>query len=108
MTAVMLSTMVLCFAFTVSVAVSIGLASILGIQATYEGLRIDPCIPHGWAGFRATRKFRGAVYQIEVHNPDGVCKGVRSVTVDGHEIQGNVVPLLKGGRTHHIQVIMGQ
>ena len=32
MTAVMLSTMVLCFALTVSVAVSIGLASILGIQ----------------------------------------------------------------------------
>ncbi len=33
MTAVMLTTMVLCFALTVSVAVSIGLASILGIQA---------------------------------------------------------------------------
>jgi hypothetical protein len=32
MTAAMLSTMVLCFALTVSVAVSIGLASILGIQ----------------------------------------------------------------------------
>ena len=32
MTAVMLSTMVLCFALTVSVAVSIGLASMLGIQ----------------------------------------------------------------------------
>ena len=32
MTAVMLSTMVLCFALTVSVAVSIGLASIVGIQ----------------------------------------------------------------------------
>ena len=33
MTAIMLTTMVLCFALTVSVAVSIGLASILGIQA---------------------------------------------------------------------------
>lgn len=32
MTAVMISTMVLCFALTISVAVSIGLASILGIR----------------------------------------------------------------------------
>ena len=34
MTIVMLTTMVLCFALTISVAVSIGLASVLGIQAT--------------------------------------------------------------------------
>ena len=34
MSAVMISTMVLCFALTISVAVSIGLASILGIQAS--------------------------------------------------------------------------
>jgi C4-dicarboxylate transporter, DctM subunit len=34
MTAMMLTTMVLCFALTVSVAVSIGLASIVGIQAS--------------------------------------------------------------------------
>ena len=34
MSIVMICTMVLCFALTVSVAVSIGLASILGIQAS--------------------------------------------------------------------------
>ena len=41
MTAVMLTTMVLCFALTVSVAVSIGLASILGIQATNAHMLIS-------------------------------------------------------------------
>ena len=41
MTAVMISTMVLCFAFTVSVAVSIGLASIFGIQATNANMLIS-------------------------------------------------------------------
>jgi C4-dicarboxylate transporter DctM subunit len=41
MTAVMLSTMVLCFALTVSVAVSIGLASVLGIQATNAHMLIS-------------------------------------------------------------------
>jgi C4-dicarboxylate transporter DctM subunit len=41
MTAVMISTMVLCFALTVSVAVSIGLASILGIQASNANMLIS-------------------------------------------------------------------
>ncbi len=41
MTMVMISTMVLCFALTVSVAVSIGLASILGIQASNANMLIS-------------------------------------------------------------------
>jgi C4-dicarboxylate transporter DctM subunit len=41
MTAAMLSTMVLCFALTVSVAVSIGLASILGIQVGNANMLIS-------------------------------------------------------------------
>ena len=41
MSAVMISTMVLCFALTISVAVSIGLASILGIQASNANMLIS-------------------------------------------------------------------
>lgn len=41
MTTVMLTTMVLCFALTISVAVSIGLASVLGIQATNANMLIS-------------------------------------------------------------------
>ena len=41
MTTVMISTMVLCFALTVSVAVSIGLASILGIQVANANMLIS-------------------------------------------------------------------
>jgi C4-dicarboxylate transporter DctM subunit len=41
MTAVMLTTMVLCFALTVSVAVSIGLASVLGIQVADANMLIS-------------------------------------------------------------------
>ena len=41
MTAVMISTMVLCFALTVSVAVSIGLASVLGIHASNTNMLIS-------------------------------------------------------------------
>ncbi len=41
MTPIMITTMVLCFALTVSVAVSIGLASILGIQASNANMLIS-------------------------------------------------------------------
>jgi cellobiose phosphorylase len=80
---------------------------ILGIAPTYDGLRIAPCIPAVWAGFRVSREFRGAVYQIEVENPERVCQGVRSVTVDGQELEGNVVPVLEAATTHRVRVVMG-
>jgi cellobiose phosphorylase len=80
---------------------------ILGVRPTYEGLRIDPCIPGRWDGFTATRAFRGAVYQIEVKNPHHVCKGLLSVSVDGREIEGDVVPVFGDGKIHHVDVTLG-
>ena len=44
---------------------------------------VDPCIPRDWDGFEVRRQWRGAVYLIEVRNPDHVSKGVRSIVVDG-------------------------
>jgi hypothetical protein len=41
MTTIMISTMVLCFALTISVAVSIGLASVLGMQASNANMLIS-------------------------------------------------------------------
>lgn len=81
---------------------------ILGIMPTYEGLQINPCIPGKWEGFRVTRLFRGAVYQIEVKNPDHVCKGVKTINVDGQEIIGNIVPIFGDGKTHRVEVVMGE
>lgn len=80
---------------------------ILGVAPTYGGLRIDPCIPREWDGFKVTRRFRGATYRIEVNNPDHVSKGVRSVVVDGRPAEGNLAPILAGGRAHHVVVVMG-
>jgi len=79
---------------------------ILGIRPTYDGLEIDPCIPRAWDGFRVTRQFRHAVYQITVENPGHVNRGVQAVTVDGQAIAGNVVPIFAGG-THRVGVMMG-
>ncbi|HXQ80585.1 MAG TPA: N,N'-diacetylchitobiose phosphorylase [Opitutaceae bacterium] len=72
---------------------------ILGIRPEIEGLRIDPCIPKSWPGFSAVRVFRGKKLSIEVKNPAGVCRGVKSLHVDGKALKGSVVPeaLLRNG-----------
>lgn len=65
---------------------------ILGIRAEYDGLRIDPCIPSNWKGFHAARKYRGKIVKISVHNPRGVCRGVKKMLVNGQPLTGNLVP----------------
>lgn len=79
---------------------------ILGITPDWDGLKVDPSIPHEWDGFTATRQYRGATYDITVSNPDHVSKGIKSVTVDGEAIEGNVLPTFAEG-THKVEVVMG-
>ena len=81
--------------------------NILGIKPEYNGLMIDPCIPSNMKGYKVTRGFRGDVYNIEIKNPDGVCKGIKSVTVDGKKIEGNIITPFKDGKEHNVEVIMG-
>jgi len=82
--------------------------SILGVQPDFTGLRIDPCIPRKWKGFTVQRKFRGVTYTIEVKNPRGVSKGVKSLVVDGRKISGNLLTPAKDGRTEvKVEVTLG-
>ena len=80
----------------------------LGIRPDYGGLRIDPCIPRGWHSYRVTRRFRGAGYEIAVTNPDGACSGIRSLKVDGQEVEGNVVPATSTGERVRVEVVLGR
>ena len=79
----------------------------LGIIPDYDGLKIDPSIPSEWDGFKATRQFRNATYQISVSNPSHVSKGVKSVTVDGNAIEGNILPVFADGNEHTVEVVLG-
>lgn len=80
---------------------------ILGIRPQRDGLLIDPAIPAQWPGFRVRRAFRGAVYEIEVDNPNRVSSGIRAVTVDGSQHEGALLPLFADGRTHKVHIVMG-
>ena len=80
---------------------------ILGVYPTLKGLSINPCIPKGFGDFKLTRKFREGLYTIEVKNPKDVEKGIASMTVDGKEVDGNVIPYEKGKTEYHVVVTMG-
>jgi len=82
---------------------------ILGIRPEHDGLRVEPVIPASWTGFRATRRFRGTTYDIEVvrrtageaapGSDDGPTGRRRSVEllVDGRPIEGSLIPLPEPG-----------
>ena len=78
---------------------------ILGIKPAYDGIQIDPCICSQWKEYKVTRRFRGSTYEITVKNPDGVCKGIREILLDGQPLGGNVVPHTPG--THTVTVTLG-
>ena len=80
---------------------------ILGIKPDWEGLKVDPCIPHTWDGYQVSRRFRGATYAIAIENPSHVCRGVKQVTVDGQAIEGNILPVFADGKTHQVTVTLG-
>jgi cellobiose phosphorylase len=80
---------------------------IFGIRSDYDGLRIDPCIPAKWKGFKAQRVFRGETYDIEVRNPRGVMQGVRRIVMDGVEIPGQLLRPTGRGQKHSVLVEMG-
>jgi cellobiose phosphorylase len=79
---------------------------ILGIKPDFDGLTIDPCIAPQMEGYSVSRLFRGAVYKISVKNPDNVCRGVSSITVDGKMIDGNILPVFGSGE-HIVEVVLG-
>ena len=80
---------------------------ILGIRPDYDGLRVDPCIPDSWPGYEVDRTFRGARYHIKVENPARVCRGVRTVTVNGKPVEGNLISLQPEGSENNIVVTLG-
>jgi cellobiose phosphorylase len=82
---------------------------ILGIRPELDGLRIDPVIPSAWPGFTATRRFRGATYEIAVRRArtlySGLAEGAGTV-VNGQRVVGTLLPLAAAGETVRVEVIL--
>ncbi len=90
----------------------VGMEGILGLRATHDGLLVDPCLPSAWQGYKAQRRFRGAVYHIDVRNPHGLQKGRLQVDIDGQPFAQRrpdgacVLPLFPASTTHSVIVTL--
>lgn len=80
---------------------------ILGIRPGFDALTVDPCVPADWKSFEVSRKWRGATYNIKVENPNGVEKGVKSITLNGNAVDGLTVPQQAAGTVNEVTVVMG-
>ncbi len=85
----------------------LGVERILGLRRVGAALQFDPCIPAGWPAYRLEYRFGRSAYRIQVHNPDGVTRGVRQVHLDGVELPDGRVPLVDDGASHSVDVRMG-
>ena len=91
-----------------------GIESLLGLTIE-EGrlLRIKPCIPNAWPGFRIKYRLpdHRTVYEIDVENPKGrsgsvvaATMGSVAVPVDRH---GARIVLRRDGKTHKVKITLG-
>ena len=80
---------------------------ILGLRPELDGLRIDPCIPSTWNGFKATRRFRGRTIEIEVRNPAGVCRGIKTLTLNNRALGDTLLPADRLADHNWVEVILG-
>jgi cyclic beta-1,2-glucan synthetase len=93
----------------------LGIEAILGISRMGKALKITPCIPRDWPGFKMDYRFGMAHYKINVENPDGINRGVRQILLDGnplsdklsHKSSGIVIPLVDDGQQHTVHVVLG-
>ena len=61
---------------------------ICGIQATFHGLRVTPCLPDDWDQVTCSRLFRGTMYHITLMK-DNASYGEE----DGNIFSGNLIPV---------------
>lgn len=69
---------------------------ILGIQPTFDGLKIEPHLPPHWDKATVIRKFRGATYHIAMLRHRNKTPR-HKILVNSKPISGNVLPVFQDG-----------
>lgn len=75
---------------------------ILGLKPQYDGLLFEPCVPASVGDFIINRIFRGKKLRIAVKNNFNA--GKVKITLNGAEMEGNMIPLDKLAATNDVSV----
>jgi len=90
---------------TVAWVLRVATEAMVGVKPEYDGLAIQPVLPDAWKTAHMTRVYRDAEYDINVTRGDTGGKDVK-VSVDGQEIDGNLVPYEQFSGQHKIDVVI--
>jgi cyclic beta-1,2-glucan synthetase len=84
----------------------LGVEAILGINRVGNSLRIDPCIPSHWPGYKVDYLFGNTHYKIDVKNPNNGNRGVAQILLDGNLLPNTLIPLANDGQLHEVRVML--
>lgn len=79
----------------------------LGLNATYEGLSLNPKLPDSWFECDITRRFRGDTYNISIRRNAAQPGSSPSIVVDGEPVLGQMLPYFGDGKEHRVEVTVG-
>lgn len=83
------------------------LHQIVGVDPDWDGLRIRPCLPPGWDKVTLRRPFRGDLFEIVIHNPDGLSEGEVELRLDGTECNpDDPIPASGQGRLRQVEAVI--
>jgi cellobiose phosphorylase len=78
---------------------------VLGVRPEWDGLRIDPCLPPGWARAGMLRPYRDCTYEVRIERSDRLPERATEVTLDGERLKDNLIaPPCKAGAHHRVHV----
>ncbi len=83
-----------------------GIKYILGLRIQGNILKINPCIPSNWNGFKIRFKYGNSVYNIKVINNSGNKTGVRKLYLNGIEEENKQILLEGSGNIYSVEVEM--
>ena len=84
-----------------------GLESILGLRRIGATFEVQPCVPAAWPGFGITWRVGRTTYEIQVTNPDRVCRGVARAELDGETVDSKAIPIVDDGGVHRVRLVLG-
>ena len=82
--------------------------NMLGLKIRGSALLIDPCIPKSWREYSIRYTYQNTHYIINIKNPYGLNSGVKSIYLDGNNIEKLVINLVNDNKEHYVDVTLGE
>jgi cellobionic acid phosphorylase len=80
------------------------LEELFGLKGDKQGLLIQPQLPSQWNQAKATRQFRGAIFEVVLRRKAGNFQ--TRVAVDGQVLPDNRITIIQAGRTYKVEVAL--